>query len=202
MFFHLTYEDALDLEKIHDASLREAYQAQIYHFGQTPSQVFAQPHPARLPLVHCAPRRGLAFPVLLPPSYHAVRVLPGTSAMVPLTAAIAASTIADAGARNSQRGRRSKPQLASAVAVARRSSAFISSRAPIATADQPAHSQEGGIFSKFVRRFSTNSESAASLAAAAAATAAAEEAADLHWHSMAQPKSLLEAPIVQVHFVL
>ncbi len=49
VFFHLTYEDAIDIEKISDPALREAYQAQIYHFGQTPSQLFVRAHPPRLP---------------------------------------------------------------------------------------------------------------------------------------------------------
>jgi Beige/BEACH domain/Neurobeachin beta propeller domain/Neurobeachin/BDCP, DUF4704 alpha solenoid region/Neurobeachin alpha solenoid region/PH domain associated with Beige/BEACH len=49
VFFHLTYEGAVDIDKIEDPGLREATVAQIEHFGQTPSQLFKTPHPARFP---------------------------------------------------------------------------------------------------------------------------------------------------------
>ena len=35
--------------KVNDARQREAMEAQIHHFGQTPSQVLKEPHPVRLP---------------------------------------------------------------------------------------------------------------------------------------------------------
>lgn len=47
-FYYLTYEDMVDLDKISDPSTRAATEAQIIHFGQTPSQIFIRPHPLRL----------------------------------------------------------------------------------------------------------------------------------------------------------
>jgi hypothetical protein len=81
VFFHLTYEDALDLDQIENAALRDAYQAQIYHFGQTPSQLFVRPHPGRLPLAQCAPGAGIALPVLLPTMYRSIQCLPACVAV-------------------------------------------------------------------------------------------------------------------------
>ena len=46
-FYFLTYEGAVDIEKIPDAQMREATIAQINNFGQTPSQLFVTPHPSR-----------------------------------------------------------------------------------------------------------------------------------------------------------
>jgi factor associated with neutral sphingomyelinase activation len=47
VFFHLTYEGAVDLDALPDAEARAGMEAQIREFGQTPTQVFAAPHPAR-----------------------------------------------------------------------------------------------------------------------------------------------------------
>jgi hypothetical protein len=46
-FYHLTYEGAVDLDAIDDPIMRKSIIAQIDNFGQTPSQLFARPHPAR-----------------------------------------------------------------------------------------------------------------------------------------------------------
>jgi len=48
VFFHLTYEGAVDIDAIADATLRDSTIAQIEHFGQTPSQLFTQPHVTRM----------------------------------------------------------------------------------------------------------------------------------------------------------
>lgn len=48
LFFHLTYEGAMDSIDLSDAAAREAAEAQVAHFGQTPSQLFTTPHPPRL----------------------------------------------------------------------------------------------------------------------------------------------------------
>jgi factor associated with neutral sphingomyelinase activation len=48
VFYHLTYEGAVDLDAIGDPLEREAIIAQIKEFGQTPKQLFKQPHPQRL----------------------------------------------------------------------------------------------------------------------------------------------------------
>lgn len=47
VFYHLTYEGAVDLDAIQDTATKRAIVAQIAEFGQTPSQLFKSPHPAR-----------------------------------------------------------------------------------------------------------------------------------------------------------
>ena len=54
VFYYLTYEDEADTSSIGDDHARQAMEAQISNFGQTPSQLFPKPHPQR------APRRSLA----------------------------------------------------------------------------------------------------------------------------------------------
>ena len=46
MFYHLTYEGAVDLDKL-EPSMRSAVEAQITFFGQTPAQLLSRPHPRR-----------------------------------------------------------------------------------------------------------------------------------------------------------
>lgn len=46
-FFYMTYEDSVEVDKIEDQNLRVSTEAQIVHFGQTPSQLFVKPHPSR-----------------------------------------------------------------------------------------------------------------------------------------------------------
>ena len=48
VFYYLTYEDGVDLDAIEDQTTLEATKTQIMYFGQTPSQLFQRPHPARL----------------------------------------------------------------------------------------------------------------------------------------------------------
>jgi WD40 repeat protein len=50
LFFHLTYEGAVDMDSIDDPILLRAVQEQISHFGQVPIQLFDRPHPTRAPL--------------------------------------------------------------------------------------------------------------------------------------------------------
>ncbi|XP_055452539.1 lipopolysaccharide-responsive and beige-like anchor protein [Psammomys obesus] len=47
VFYYLTYEGAVSLSSIADPVLREAVEAQIRSFGQTPSQLLTEPHPPR-----------------------------------------------------------------------------------------------------------------------------------------------------------
>nr|XP_056711869.1 lipopolysaccharide-responsive and beige-like anchor protein isoform X1 [Euleptes europaea] len=47
VFYYLTYEGAVNLNSITDPVLREAAEAQIRSFGQTPSQLLIEPHPPR-----------------------------------------------------------------------------------------------------------------------------------------------------------
>ncbi|CAM9130173.1 unnamed protein product, partial [Hapterophycus canaliculatus] len=53
VFYYLTYEGAVDLSLVKDDCQRDAMEAQIRHFGQTPSQVLKEPHPNRLPPEEC-----------------------------------------------------------------------------------------------------------------------------------------------------
>ncbi|KAM4627885.1 neurobeachin-like isoform 2-T2 [Polymixia lowei] len=52
VFHYLTYESSVNLDSITDASLREATEAQIQSFGQTPSQLLIEPHPPRSSAMH------------------------------------------------------------------------------------------------------------------------------------------------------
>ncbi|XP_019377732.1 PREDICTED: lipopolysaccharide-responsive and beige-like anchor protein isoform X6 [Gavialis gangeticus] len=47
VFYYLTYEGAVNLSSITEPVLREAVEAQIRSFGQTPSQLLIEPHPPR-----------------------------------------------------------------------------------------------------------------------------------------------------------
>jgi WD40 repeat protein len=47
VFYYLTYEGAVDLDKIQDPLLKKSIETQISNFGQTPSQLFKKPHPQR-----------------------------------------------------------------------------------------------------------------------------------------------------------
>ncbi|XP_054707013.1 LOW QUALITY PROTEIN: protein FAN-like [Uloborus diversus] len=47
VFYHLTYEGAVDLDGIRDANERYALEVQIMEFGQIPKQLFQKPHPCR-----------------------------------------------------------------------------------------------------------------------------------------------------------
>jgi len=47
LFYFLTYEGAVDLDRVQDPNERKSYEAQIYEFGQTPKQLFVRPHPSR-----------------------------------------------------------------------------------------------------------------------------------------------------------
>ncbi|KAM5308610.1 lipopolysaccharide-responsive and beige-like anchor protein isoform 5-T5 [Glossophaga mutica] len=55
VFYHLTYEGAVNLNSITDPVLREAVEAQIRSFGQTPSQLLIEPHPPRGSAMQASP---------------------------------------------------------------------------------------------------------------------------------------------------
>ena len=65
VFYYLTYEDAVDIDKIDDPIMRKAVEVQIANFGQCPSQLFHYPHPQRDPpakvLLHDMARAANAF---------------------------------------------------------------------------------------------------------------------------------------------
>ncbi|XP_074536226.1 neurobeachin isoform X1 [Halichoeres trimaculatus] len=52
VFHYLTYEGSAKLDSITDPALREATEAQIRIFGQTPSQLLIEPHPPRSSAMH------------------------------------------------------------------------------------------------------------------------------------------------------
>ncbi|XP_045929153.1 neurobeachin isoform X7 [Micropterus dolomieu] len=52
VFHYLTYEGSAKLDSITDPLLREATEAQIQSFGQTPSQLLIEPHPPRSSAMH------------------------------------------------------------------------------------------------------------------------------------------------------
>uniref|UniRef100_A0A3B3R841 Neurobeachin n=1 Tax=Paramormyrops kingsleyae TaxID=1676925 RepID=A0A3B3R841_9TELE len=52
VFHYLTYEGTVNLDSISDPVLREAMEAQIQGFGQTPSQLLIEPHPPRSSAMH------------------------------------------------------------------------------------------------------------------------------------------------------
>uniref|UniRef100_A0A8C9V1S1 LPS-responsive vesicle trafficking, beach and anchor containing n=1 Tax=Scleropages formosus TaxID=113540 RepID=A0A8C9V1S1_SCLFO len=62
VFYYLTYEGAVDLGSIGDPKLREAVEAQIRSFGQTPCQLLQDPHPARSPATQRTPLEFLEHP--------------------------------------------------------------------------------------------------------------------------------------------
>uniref|UniRef100_A0A8C4NWI3 Neurobeachin n=1 Tax=Dicentrarchus labrax TaxID=13489 RepID=A0A8C4NWI3_DICLA len=97
VFHYLTYEGSAKLDSIADPSLREATEAQIQSFGQTPSQLLIEPHPPRIfpptstliasfhsfshifSYFFCSSSPSPAFPLLfsctpppLPPSYPSI----------------------------------------------------------------------------------------------------------------------------------
>ncbi|PKI31752.1 hypothetical protein CRG98_047857 [Punica granatum] len=50
VFFYITYEGTVDIDKISDPGQQRATQDQIAYFGQTPSQLLTVPHMKRMPL--------------------------------------------------------------------------------------------------------------------------------------------------------
>jgi factor associated with neutral sphingomyelinase activation len=47
LFYYMTYEGAIDLEKVTDPRERSSIEDQISEFGQTPKKLFETPHPSR-----------------------------------------------------------------------------------------------------------------------------------------------------------
>ena len=48
IFYPLTYENCIDLDKVTEADERESFETQIAHFGQNPAQIIGNnPHPTR-----------------------------------------------------------------------------------------------------------------------------------------------------------
>ncbi|KAJ2253121.1 hypothetical protein EV176_007482, partial [Coemansia sp. RSA 451] len=47
VFYYLTYEGAVNIDAVQDPLERASIESQINYFGQTPTQLFALPHPPR-----------------------------------------------------------------------------------------------------------------------------------------------------------
>lgn len=54
LFYYLTYENSIDLKEIEDPQIKISKEAQIMHFGQTPTQIFSKSH---IPRNKAAPKR-------------------------------------------------------------------------------------------------------------------------------------------------
>uniref|UniRef100_A0A3B3SWB4 Uncharacterized protein n=1 Tax=Paramormyrops kingsleyae TaxID=1676925 RepID=A0A3B3SWB4_9TELE len=71
VFYYLTYEGAVNLSTITEPRIREAVEAQILSFGQTPSQLLSEPHPLRgaaVPMVTHISHQSLSVPGRAPGS--------------------------------------------------------------------------------------------------------------------------------------
>ncbi|CAM9446147.1 unnamed protein product [Lampetra fluviatilis] len=55
VFYYLTYEGAVNMASIRDRVTREAVEAQIRSFGQTPAQLMVEPHAPRSSAMHMTP---------------------------------------------------------------------------------------------------------------------------------------------------
>ncbi|KAM6220988.1 lipopolysaccharide-responsive and beige-like anchor protein [Rhynchocyon petersi] len=99
VFYYLTYEGAVNLNSIADPILREAVEAQIRSFGQTPSQLLIEPHPPRGSAMQASPLMFtdqaqqdvimvLKFPSNSPVTHVAANTQPGlaTPAVITVTA--------------------------------------------------------------------------------------------------------------------
>ncbi|ETO29143.1 BEACH domain-containing protein, partial [Reticulomyxa filosa] len=73
VFNYLTYAGAVDFDAIVDPELRTATEHQIYHFGQTPDQLFDIPHVERLPKEECNIME-LLIPFKLPTDYKPIEM--------------------------------------------------------------------------------------------------------------------------------
>ncbi|XP_075399825.1 lipopolysaccharide-responsive and beige-like anchor protein [Tenrec ecaudatus] len=96
MFYYLTYEGAVNLNSITDPVLREAVEAQIRSFGQTPSQLLIEPHPPRGSAMQVSPLMFtdqaqqdvimvLKFPSNSPVTHVAANTQPGLAAPAVIT---------------------------------------------------------------------------------------------------------------------
>ena len=59
VFYYLTYEGVVDLDRVEDGRERQSIIDQISNFGQTPHQLFKKPHPQRRPRQEAAAAAGV-----------------------------------------------------------------------------------------------------------------------------------------------
>ncbi|RXN01898.1 Lipopolysaccharide-responsive and beige-like anchor protein [Acipenser ruthenus] len=96
VFYYLTYEGTVNLSSIGDPVLREAVEAQIRSFGQTPCQLLIEPHPPRSSAMQVTPMMFteqmqqdvimvLKFPSNSPVAHVAANTQPGLAAPAIIT---------------------------------------------------------------------------------------------------------------------
>uniref|UniRef100_A0AAZ3PSS8 Lipopolysaccharide-responsive and beige-like anchor protein n=1 Tax=Oncorhynchus tshawytscha TaxID=74940 RepID=A0AAZ3PSS8_ONCTS len=96
VFYYLTYEGTINLSSITDPMLREAVEAQIRSFGQTPCQLLIEPHPPRSSAMQVSPLMFteqmqqdvimvLKFPSNSPVAHVAANTQPGLAAPAIIT---------------------------------------------------------------------------------------------------------------------
>ncbi|XP_034146940.1 lipopolysaccharide-responsive and beige-like anchor protein isoform X2 [Esox lucius] len=96
VFYYLTYEGAVSLSSITEPLLREAVEAQIRSFGQTPCQLLIEPHPPRSSAMQVTPLMFteqmqqdvimvLKFPSNSPVAHVAANTQPGLAAPAIIT---------------------------------------------------------------------------------------------------------------------
>lgn len=61
VFYHLTYEGALNFDNIANPADRAALEKYIKHFGQAPSQILTEPHPPRNSAIATVSKTSFAF---------------------------------------------------------------------------------------------------------------------------------------------
>lgn len=102
VFYHLTYENAVDIEAEKDPEIRRALLQQVMEFGQMPRQILTLPHPSRNSKDSEAAVQELWSK---PPSIHP----PGDSSSPPSSGSPEASSPAPRPGRISSRASRSTP---------------------------------------------------------------------------------------------
>lgn len=113
LFYYLTYEGAVDIDKIVDPIERQGIIDQINNFGQTPTQLFKKPHPKRQTLPKFIPS---LFGTV--GGYNPSIMQATTSSSSSSAAASAASSAASAASSAAATGARTAAAVSSAVSSA------------------------------------------------------------------------------------
>ena len=145
VYYYLTYEGEVDLDAIHDDVMRQATEAQIVNFGQTPRQLFTQPHPQRRPA--SAISRALFSDALLPCGIGQHGGEPGQvslsapSAMSPMPAPLDSSAPSDTAAM--ERGLHQERDLHVDALIAETMPEFHDCSSPVSPSEVPATGRSG-----------------------------------------------------------
>jgi hypothetical protein len=142
LFYYLTYEGAVDIDKITDAVEKQGIIDQINNFGQTPTQLFKKPHPKRQ-----------LHPKLVPSLFGTASSLSsgftGVTGAIGATSASAASTASSSGtaaiSAQTPSVTVSAASSGSETASSSSSSATTSSTGSTSTASSSSSSTTGGV---------------------------------------------------------